>query len=79
MAQFFRTGLVKRYDESQLVDGILNASSADPIFGFHLPTLGKEILQVAAKNQGMDVTTFIRRALVQTIESIYTETSFGEE
>lgn len=79
MAAFLRTGLVRRYDDQQLVDGLLSAGYKEPMFGIRMNKLGREILETAAGNQGLSPSDFVRRAIYEAIQSIYTEDSISFE
>jgi uncharacterized protein (DUF1778 family) len=76
---FFRTGLVARYSDDQLVDGLLSAKASDPMSGIRFNALGREILDTAARNQGMSQTEFMRKAIYEALQTIYTETEIGED
>ena len=75
---FFRTNLVRRYSDEQLVDGLLSAKATDPMSGVRFNALGREILETAARNQGMSPTEFMRKAIYEALQIIYTEDSIGE-
>lgn len=71
MSRFFKVGLLTEITDDDIENSFLEYSEDDKLFTFKLNERGKEILRDVSKNQHMDMSEFVRKSLIDTIQRIY--------